>query len=255
MTAQVPTVGGELITNIVDKALGVFLWVVLVTHLLLDGLQDGDRLAELQTKLNSLPVELGGKDGLYAFMMRNIKLEHRRQCFEILQLIRYSRSAPTLLSLAFADGEYHDLISNGDETLLPLQVDQVAYVSNQMEDRLSSRCAGLVEVIKFSNVGRRPLTYWKNRVQFMHQSAKDFVEQSQMWKEFLPDDSGSFNPHLSLLASRILELKLVRGERLKRKSERLKGIRTSMDWQIVEDAMVYAFRDEQCGSEWPVTII
>ena len=83
LTAQNPIVGRKLIKNIVDKALGVFLWVVLVTHLLLDGLQDGDRFEELQIKLDSMLEELGGKDGLYALMMRNIKLEHRRQCFEI----------------------------------------------------------------------------------------------------------------------------------------------------------------------------
>ena len=250
LMAQNRIIGTKFITNIVDKALGVFLWVVLVTHLLLSGLQDGDSFAELQTVLDSMPAELCGKDGLYVFMMRNIRLEHRRQCFEILQLVRYSRSAPTLLGLAFADGEYHHLISNKDETLLPSKVDQVEYVADRMEDRLSSRCAGLVDVVRDSSLGQRALIYWHdNRVQFMHQTAKDFVEQSQMWKVFLPDASGSFNPHFSLLAARILELKLLKGEGLKVKSERLKGTRTAMPWQLVEDAMLYAFRDEQCGSE------
>ena len=246
LMAQSSMVGRQLITNIVDKALGVFLWVVLVIHLLLGGLQDGDTHIELQTILNSMPVELGGENGLYAFMMRNIKLEHRGQCFEILQLIRYSNSAPTLLSLAFTDGEFHDLISN--ETVLPFQVDNMGYVSKRMKDRLSSRCAGLVEVAKHSGVGRRALPYSENRVQFMHQTAKDFVEQSQMWKEFLPDASDSFNPHFSLLKSRILELKLectLNGE----------FTRAGNEWNPVRDAMVYAFRDEQCESELPVPII
>ena len=245
LASESPIVGVQLITDIVHKALGVFLWVVLVTHLLLGGLQDGDRLPELIIKFDSMPVELGGDDGLYGFMMRNIKHEHRRQCFEILQLVRYSRSSPTLLSLAFADGEYHDFVSSGSKTMLPLQVDQVKYVLNRMEDRLNSRCAGLVEVVKNPYV--EPGTS-SNRVQFMHQTAKDFVEQSQMWKDFLPDASGSFNPHSSLLASCILELKLVKGERLK-------GMRTAVDWDLIGDAMVYAFRDEQCGSERPVSVI
>ena len=250
LTVQSPIVGRQLITNIVDKALGVFLWVVLVTHLLLDGLQDGDNLKELQTTLDSLPVELGGEDGLYALMMRNIKLEHRRQCFEILQLIRCSRSPPSLLSLAVADGEFRDFISNGSENILPFQLDQVGYHSNRIEDRLNSRCAGLVEVVKKTSVGPGAVTYSNNRVQFMHQTAKDFVEQSQMWKVFLPDAPDSFNPHFSLLASCILDLKLectFNGEWVKR-------TRTATDWIPVKDAMVYAFRDEQCGSEWPVAI-
>lgn len=246
LMVQSSIVGRQLITNIVDKALGVFLWVVLVTHLLLDGLQDGDSLTELQTKLNSMPDELGGENGLYAFMMRNIKLEHRRQCFEILQLIRCSRSPPTLLSLASADGEFRDFISNGNEILLPLQFDQVAYSSNRMEDRLNSRCAGLVEVVKEIRGGPT-----NNRVQFMHQTAKDFAEQSQMWKIFLPDAPEFFNPHFPLLASCILDLKL----ECTSNGEWVKRIRTATDWEPVKDAMVYAFRDEQCELELPVAII
>ena len=242
LVAQSPTVGRQLITNIVDKALGVFLWVVLVTHLLLDGLQDGDRLTELQIKLDSMPAELGGKDGLYAFMMRNIRLEHRQQCFEILQLIRHSRSAPTLLTLAFADGEYHDYISDGNNTMSPLQVDQVKYVLDRMEDRLNSRCAGLVEVVKNSYVGPETPSH---RVQFMHQTAKDFAEQSQMWKNFLPDASGSFNPHSSLLVSCVRILDLEETTIIDRSEKRIREV----DWRPVRDAMVYAFRDEQCGSE------
>ena len=247
LTTQSPIAGGQLITNIVDKALGVFLWVVLVTHLLIDGLQDGDSLKELQENLDSMPVELGGEDGLYALMMRNIKLEHRRQCFEILQLIRYSRSPPSLLTLAFADGEFRDFISNGSENVLPLQFDQVRYHSDRMEDRLNSRCAGLVEVVKKESVGPGAVTYSSDRVQFMHQTAKEFVEQSQMWKTFLPDAPGCFNPHLSLIASCILDLKL----ECSSNGEWVKRMRTETDWKPVKDAMVYAFRDEQCGSNGP----
>ena len=250
LTAQVPIAGRQLITKIVKKALGVFLWVMLVTHLLLDGLQDGDSLAELQRNLDSMPVELGGKDGLYALMMKNIKIEHRQQCFEILQLVRYSRSPPSLLSLAFADGEFRDFISNGSELISQLQLDQVAYHSNRMEDRLNSRCAGLVEVVKKTSVRAGAVIYSNNKVQFMHQTAKDFVEQSQMWGMFLPDAPGSFNPHFPLLAACLLKLKL----ECTSNGERVQRMKTATDWGPVKDAMVYAFRDEQCGSEWSVAI-
>ena len=48
MRAQNAAISEQLISGIVNKALGVFLWVELVVHLLLTSLEDGDRLTELQ---------------------------------------------------------------------------------------------------------------------------------------------------------------------------------------------------------------
>jgi hypothetical protein len=48
----------DLIQKVTTKALGVFLWVHLVTHSLLDGLSDGERLSELHHRLDSLPADL-----------------------------------------------------------------------------------------------------------------------------------------------------------------------------------------------------
>ena len=92
----------------------------------------------------------------------------------------------------------------------------------------------------------------------MYQIAKDFVEQSQMWQTFLPDVPGSFNPHFSLLASCILDLKLEcssNGEWVKRSRTATDWTTVKVDWTPVKDAMVYAFRDEQCGSKWPIAIM
>ncbi len=252
MSTQSPLVAEQFITNIVDKALGVFLWVELVVGLLLKGLQDGDRLKELQRKLDSMPVELGGENGLYALMMRNIQVEHRRQCFEILQLVRYSLSPPTSHGLAFADGEYQDLLFKEIETTSLLQVNQAQYTSRRLDDRLSSRCAGLLELVMMEEncYGPQSATRSIQRVQFMHQTAKDFAEQPEMWKVFLPDPLGDFNPHASLLASCVLELKL--GNPLNGQSIGCSVVmpseRRARVWKMVKDAMLYASRDEQCRS-------
>jgi hypothetical protein len=48
----------QLLNNVTARASGVFLWVVLVTQSLLEGLTDGEHLSELHKRLNSLPVEL-----------------------------------------------------------------------------------------------------------------------------------------------------------------------------------------------------
>ncbi len=247
MRALTPILSRKLITDIVEKALGVFLWVVLVVHLLLNSLQDGDRLDELQSQLHCMPVDFGGQDGLYAHMMRNVKFEHRRQCFEMLQIVRHSMRPPTPLSLAFADGECRDLLFRDIETVLPLQVSHAQYISSRMDDRLNSRCAGLLE-----SVG----SHSTHIVQFMHQTAKDFVEQPEMWKVFLPNFPRDFNPYTSLLASCILELKL--GTPLDGVSVRRGLVKPTISHkrvlELVGDALLYAFRDEERRLNQPVCV-
>jgi hypothetical protein len=48
----------RLMDNITAKASGVFLWVVLVVRSLLEGLAEGDRISDLQHRLNDIPEEL-----------------------------------------------------------------------------------------------------------------------------------------------------------------------------------------------------
>ena len=250
MRAQNAAISEQLISGIVNKALGVFLWVELVVHLLLTSLQDGDRLTELQMQVESMPVELGGENGFYALMMRNIKVEHRRQCFEILRLVCHSSSPPTLLSLALADGELHDLLFNDMSKSSPLQDDQAQYISSQMADRVNSRCAGLLEKVQENSYDPWSATLSNHKVRFMHQTAKDFVEQPEMWKTFLPEPPGDFNPYGALLISCILEIKL--GNPFFRSMGGVKSCmpsdRRARIWKLVKDAMVYAASDERCRS-------
>ncbi|KAH8745854.1 hypothetical protein BGZ57DRAFT_213519 [Hyaloscypha finlandica] len=53
-----PNVASDLIENVSTKASGVFLWVILVIQSLLEGLTDGERLSDLQRRLDSLPADL-----------------------------------------------------------------------------------------------------------------------------------------------------------------------------------------------------
>lgn len=67
------------------KAEGVFLCVRLVVRLLVDGLEAGDTIMDLQAKLQSLPRDL--KD-LYREMLSRTLPEYQVQASEILQMFR-----------------------------------------------------------------------------------------------------------------------------------------------------------------------
>lgn len=55
---QFPESAPQLAADVGNKAEGVFLWVKLVVRLVIEGLEDGDDLPELQTKLTVLPSGL-----------------------------------------------------------------------------------------------------------------------------------------------------------------------------------------------------
>ncbi|KAL2116945.1 hypothetical protein VTJ04DRAFT_9113 [Mycothermus thermophilus] len=53
-----PRAGAELVNEIVEAAQGVFLWVILVVRSLQEGLLNGDRIVDLQTRLRHIPRDL-----------------------------------------------------------------------------------------------------------------------------------------------------------------------------------------------------
>ncbi|KAF2819350.1 hypothetical protein CC86DRAFT_413047 [Ophiobolus disseminans] len=58
LSQQFLTKAPQIMVDLVDKAENVFLWVKLVVCLLIEGLEDGDDLAELQARLEALPSDL-----------------------------------------------------------------------------------------------------------------------------------------------------------------------------------------------------
>jgi hypothetical protein len=53
------------VTAIADKSQGVFLWTVLVVREMIREAHQAGTIDELEERLNALPIELGGKEGLY----------------------------------------------------------------------------------------------------------------------------------------------------------------------------------------------
>ena len=90
----------SLITQVVDKASGVFMWVRLVTESLGNGLRDGDTVPELQAKLAEIPPTL---EGLYSRMLQKIEPQHSSQAAEMIQILLHARQTLSLLELALAD--------------------------------------------------------------------------------------------------------------------------------------------------------
>ncbi|KAI9687017.1 MAG: hypothetical protein M1822_002427 [Bathelium mastoideum] len=78
-----PEEAANLIKTITSKASGVFLWVFLVTESLLEGLTEGERLFELQERLDSLPTDL---EDLFWKILRSLDPRQFQRACELFQI-------------------------------------------------------------------------------------------------------------------------------------------------------------------------
>jgi hypothetical protein len=129
-----------LVTEISDKAAGVFLWVYLVVQSLLDGWSNADRISDLVARLEALPP---GLEQLFDNLLDNLAANYFKHACQLFRLIMM-RSRPLLLELWFADNE--DDASALREEILALSNDQVTDHLETMNRRLMSRCKGFLEV-------------------------------------------------------------------------------------------------------------
>ena len=96
-----PDLASALINNVSTKACGVFLWVILVAQSLLEGLTDGERLSDLQKRLDSLPADL---ETLFWKILQSVDFERISQLLQIVEGSNNVGSEPlTILCMSFAD--------------------------------------------------------------------------------------------------------------------------------------------------------
>lgn len=254
MSQGQPQVKSDLVQEIVSKASGVFLWVKLVVDILLRGLQERDRIKDLREKLKLIPGELGGRNGLYMRMLKDISPQNRLQGYRLFQIVLAARHNLTALALSFAEEE---------DTLFPIQLpvktlkySEIAIRGSHMEGRLKSRCAGLLEMqprpgsdvattdiaagCQLPHINAEPV------VQFLHLTTKEFIEQRENWELLLPDKDlrSTVEANTSLLSSCLSRIKLV-------------GPTASPEdlWSAVKDAIFYAEQAERTTNTAAVELL
>jgi hypothetical protein len=194
LVADHPKAATTLINEIVDKADGVFLWVRLVVKSLLGGLQNGDNMEDLQNRLLEIPASM---EALFRHMLNQMSPNYAEQASRIFQIMRARSEIDReldVLELAFADSND---IQIAISTPLKDITDSVRLSRrNIVTRRLKSRCAGLLEIDSYANV------------QYIHRTARDFLEGPEIWSQLLGYTSYSkFNAQIWLIASGVLLFK------------------------------------------------
>jgi hypothetical protein len=130
---------------------------------LLEGLRDGDTIADLQARLLLLP---SGLEELFEKMLRQLNPAYFEQASMYFQILRACTKPLTLLSLSFAEEGLEKAISH---KIRPETSEEQMFRAERMRRRLNSRCKGLLEA---PAKGRE---MHKAIVQYLHRTVRDYI--------------------------------------------------------------------------------
>ena len=193
-----PKEAQALISNVTDKASGVFLWVRLVIASLLTGLRDGDTLADLQDRLMALPSDL---EALFKRILDKLETIYFKQASKLFQLVLAALEPPSLIALDLSDDDVNIALQDEVEEFEP---EKLAYDASAMRRRLVSRCKGLLEV---AGTTFGP----DSRVHLLHRTVGDFFKDPKIWNYLTSATKGPlgapFEPRHALCHSYLRQLK------------------------------------------------
>lgn len=171
-----------LMSRLIEKAEGVFLWVKLVVQSLTEGLENYDRMSDLLKRLEELPPDL---EGLYRRILQQIPPRYLQEGARLIQILKQSTLVETHNPLHFQELTLalEGKIGHGPETISYHQLAEARRY-------LSSRCRGLLEV----HQDNRSLL-----VRYMHQTVNEFLSLPDIWTNIKTLASGNnFDPNVSL---------------------------------------------------------
>lgn len=178
-----------LINEVVDKSMGVFLWVFLVTRLLREGLNNDDTFSDLKRRVSSCPDDL---EEFFKHILASVDSFYHEKMAGTLMIARDAGEPLDIEMFVFLDQEYDD----EDYALQPsayhawLDDDNYLVASSSIARRINGRCKGLLE--------------WQNyRMTFLHRTVFDFLRTPEMARFLREKARPNFCSYLSLLRARL----------------------------------------------------
>ena len=206
--AENETQTSRLIDEIVAKASGVFLWVIIVVRRLMDGLQNYDRLEDLRYRLEGLPTDL---EELYNHMLEKLDPIYRQQASRIFQIVFQSitiASEAPLTTMHLSHAEEQAPEASMTMALAPVSDSERYSKCVAMEGRVRSRCCGLVEVLQDWKLPN-PERLINSRIAFLHRTVAEFLQTPEVWNGLISLTADSiYDTNVSLLSACLVEIKM-----------------------------------------------
>lgn len=181
-----------LVREIVDKAQGVFLWVVLVFQSLRRGLTNSDTIPELQKRLRIIPTEL---EEYFKLILDSVERIYHQQAARLYLMCFHAPGDLTAMTVSYFDEEDPNF-ALGTE-IEAWSSKQVYERCERTRTRVLARCTDLLE---FSA---------NYHVDFLHRTVYDFLE-TQVIQKMLIERAGSFDPDQYLCNAMLCQMKHLR---------------------------------------------
>jgi len=173
----------HLLRAVVQKAEGVFLWVVLAVQDVERGLDDQNDIETLFQRVSRLPSELAD---LYTRMLSVMSQEYQDDARKIFQWMldrpKEYMQVIDLMFLFWPEDMQSALLSQDNS------VDASSRLSGPTENLkviLRTRCVGMLEVKRSVGQGFQNLEAFDSEIRFVHRSAYDFLLASETGKAFM----------------------------------------------------------------------
>ncbi|RSL46999.1 hypothetical protein CEP54_013617 [Fusarium duplospermum] len=179
----------SLVNEVVDRSMGVFLWVFLVTRLLREGLNNDDTFSDLQRRVSSYPDDL---EEFFKHILSSVDSFYHEKMAGTLMVARDAKEPLEIEMFVFLDQEYDDENYALNPPAYHAWLDDYDYqaASGSIARRINGRCKGLLE--------------WQNYTMvFLHRTVHDFLHTPEMAKFLQEKTKANFCSYLSLLRARL----------------------------------------------------
>ncbi|KAI1308591.1 prion-inhibition and propagation-domain-containing protein [Xylaria venustula] len=249
-----------IVDQLMEKASGVFLWVILACRSVVEGFAACDNIHELRRRIDELPKEL---EDLFKHMLKRIEPRYHGQMAKMLKIrhqkqdtgIEHTGIAHSVHFLPWAMLDDFDLDLKKSRLLeVPLPEARSA-MCRVAEGRLRSRCGGLLEIKpclrKLCQCGSDQInkhdTVVDSTVEFIHRTMAEFLDNPETWELAclrIEDAAFDANAALSVISLQMAEITLQSNFKYE-----------SQLSTFTEDAIIYASRaDKAMGNEGLVVL-
>jgi hypothetical protein len=189
----------QLTEYIRKEANGVFLWVYLVVANMLDGMENADRMSDLQRKLKKVPTDLRV---LFAHILDTVEADYHDQQAKMLLVACQTDQPLSLIGYSFLDEEGPDFALNCP--VGPMAPEEVSRRYEYMERRVVARCKLLLEVVdRPSSENEKKKKY----VIFLHRTVRDYLREAEAQELLACRLRGPFDPRRQLCDALLAEIK------------------------------------------------
>ncbi|KAE8382001.1 hypothetical protein BDV26DRAFT_254646 [Aspergillus bertholletiae] len=158
----------DLVTEIADRAQGVFLWAMLVVRSLSEWLTNGDNLPFLQKKLRRAPVDL---EPLLKYSLESLDPIYTSYVGHIFKLALTTPEPLPVVPYASLAREFENENNALPQDTEPLTYRAVLLRVKQLRRQLNHMCKGLLIVYRQWNEEEDTRRY---QVDFLHRTVRDF---------------------------------------------------------------------------------